>query len=96
MNIGVLGSGLMGKEAARDLVESSSVTTVGLADLDFNRAKTVCEQIQSQKLTPFQVDARNEEELANFMSQLIVLLMHYFTRLMKSSQKQQLKWVFIL
>ena len=69
MKIGVLGSGLMGKEVARDLVESSGVTTVGLADLDFNHAKTVCEQIQSQILTPFQVDARNEEELANFMSQ---------------------------
>ena len=69
MKIGVLGSGLMGKEVARDLVQSSGVTTVGLADLDFNLAKTVCEQIQSQILTPFQVDARNEEELANFMSQ---------------------------
>lgn len=41
MKIGVLGSGLMGKEAARDLVNSEQVTEVGLADLAFDQAKHV-------------------------------------------------------
>lgn len=69
MKIGVLGSGLMGKEAARDLVESEGVEYVGLADIDFSRAKTVCEQIQSTKIIPYQVDASDEIQLENFMSQ---------------------------
>lgn len=68
MKIGVLGSGLMGKEAARDLVESEQVTEVGLADIDYNRAKRVSESLQSAKITPHQVNASNEEELAQFMS----------------------------
>ena len=39
MKIGVLGSGLMGKEAARDLVNSEGVTEVGLADIDIELVK---------------------------------------------------------
>lgn len=69
MRIGVLGSGLMGKEAARDLVESEAVEFVGLADIDFGRAKTVCDQIQSPKITPYQVNASDDKQLENFMGQ---------------------------
>lgn len=74
MKIGVLGSGLMGKEAARDLVQSIGVNRVGLADIDFARAKKVCEQINSPKLTAYQVDAGNEHELAQFMKQFDVII----------------------
>jgi len=69
MKIGVLGAGLMGKVAARDLVNSEGVTAVGLADVDYNRAKQVCEQLNSPILTPYQVDATNEEQLSAFIGQ---------------------------
>lgn len=74
MKIGVLGSGLMGKEAARDLVESEGVTAVGLADIDLERAQQVCDQLNSTKLTAYQVNASDEQELANYMRQFDVII----------------------
>ena len=74
MKIGVLGSGLMGKETARDLVLSEGVSTVGLADIDLARAERVCSQLQSSKLTAFQVNAGDEVELANYMRQFDVII----------------------
>lgn len=74
MKIGVLGSGLMGKEAARDLVTSPGVKAVGLADIDLARAEAVCQQLDSDKLTAYQVDASDEVELANFMRQFDVIV----------------------
>ncbi|MGP4073320.1 saccharopine dehydrogenase C-terminal domain-containing protein [Piscibacillus sp. B03] len=69
MKVAVLGSGLMGKEAARDLVNSEGVYEVGLADIDLTRANQVCDTLNSEKLEAFQVDASNPEELGNFMKQ---------------------------
>lgn len=69
MKIGVLGSGLMGKEAARDLSENPHITLVGLADIDYSRARSACNTIESQKVVPYQVDANNEEQLENFFGQ---------------------------
>ncbi|WP_409275877.1 saccharopine dehydrogenase family protein [Neobacillus sp. SCS-31] len=74
MKVAVLGSGLMGKEAARDLVQSVGVEAVGLADIDLERAQQVCNQLQSSKLKAFSVDAGNYEELANFISQYDVVV----------------------
>ena len=37
MKVAVLGSGLMGKEAARDLARSEGVTEIGLADIGLDR-----------------------------------------------------------
>lgn len=74
MKIGVLGSGLMGKEAARDLVASTEVNKVGLADIDITRAQKVCDQLQSTKLTAYQVNASDEEELGHFMQQFDVII----------------------
>ncbi|MFD2045262.1 saccharopine dehydrogenase C-terminal domain-containing protein [Ornithinibacillus salinisoli] len=74
MKIGVLGSGLMGKEAARDLVASEGVTAVGLADIDLARAQQVCDSLHSPKLTAYQVDASDEQELANYMRQFDVII----------------------
>ncbi|GAA0316763.1 saccharopine dehydrogenase C-terminal domain-containing protein [Bacillus carboniphilus] len=74
MKIGVLGSGLMGKEAARDLVLSDGVESVGLADIDLDRAEKVCKQLNSLKLTAYQVDAGNAESLAQFMKQFDVII----------------------
>ncbi|MCA0983705.1 saccharopine dehydrogenase NADP-binding domain-containing protein [Halobacillus yeomjeoni] len=74
MKVAVLGSGLMGKEAARDLVQSAGVEKVGLADIDFNRAKFVCEKIDSEKIHPYKVDAGNVEELAAFIKNYDVVI----------------------
>ncbi|WP_188455173.1 saccharopine dehydrogenase family protein [Virgibacillus oceani] len=74
MKIGVLGSGLMGKEAARDLVASEGVASVGLADIDIDRAQLVCDQLNSPKLRAYQVNASDEDELANYMMQFDVII----------------------
>src|SRR5699024_2233856 len=74
MKIGVLGSGLMGKEAARDLVMSEGVTEVGLADLNVELAEKVCDQLDSSKLKAYAVDASNHDELADFMKQFDVII----------------------
>ncbi|RLL40376.1 saccharopine dehydrogenase [Oceanobacillus piezotolerans] len=74
MKIGVLGAGLMGKEAARDLIHSEKVTAVGLADIDLNRVQQVCDTLQSAKLTPYQVDASNEADLKAFIEQFDVII----------------------
>src|SRR5690625_577903 len=74
MKIGVLGSGLMGKEAARDLVLSEGVSAVGLADIDLERAQKVVGQLNSDKLKAYQVNASDEEELANYMKQFDVII----------------------
>jgi len=74
MKVGVLGSGLMGKEAARDLASSQGVSAVGLADLDMDRAKEVCNLLGSDKLTAYQVDASNPKELEDYMKQFDVII----------------------
>lgn len=74
MKIAVLGSGLMGKEAARDLVHSPEVKIVGLADIDLTRAKQVCNNLQSNKVEAFRVDASNQVELAQFISRYDVVI----------------------
>ncbi|MBP1970634.1 lysine 6-dehydrogenase [Virgibacillus natechei] len=74
MKIGVLGSGLMGKEAARDLIDSNGVTAVGLADIDLTRAQQVVDQLHSSKLTAYQVNASDEMELATYMRQFDVII----------------------
>ncbi|GAA0487836.1 saccharopine dehydrogenase C-terminal domain-containing protein [Salinibacillus aidingensis] len=74
MKIGVLGAGLMGKEAARDLAHSHGVDFIGLADVDKARASQVCEQLKSKKLKPYQVDAGNQEQLKAFMREYDVVI----------------------
>lgn len=74
VKIGVLGSGLMGKEAARDLVQSEGVTAVGLADINIDAAQQVVNQLGSPKLTAYQVNAKDEEELGNYMQQFDVVI----------------------
>jgi Saccharopine dehydrogenase. len=69
MKIGVLGAGLMGKEAARDLAKHPDIEVVGLADIDFQRAKVAAEQLNPGKIVPYQVDAGDRDALAAYMSQ---------------------------
>lgn len=74
MKIGVLGSGLMGKEAARDLASSEGVSKVGLADIDIDRAQQVVNQINSPLVKAYKVDATDKESLANYMKQFDVII----------------------
>ncbi|GGB50560.1 saccharopine dehydrogenase [Virgibacillus dakarensis] len=91
MKIGVLGSGLMGKEAARDLVMSSGVAAVGLADIDFARAQQVCDSLNSPKLTAYQVNASDEDELANYMMEFDVIINALFYSFNESVAKTAIK-----
>lgn len=74
MKIGVLGSGLMGKEAARDLVSCDGVDEVGLADIEKERAQSVVDQLHSAKLTAYRVNAADEEDLVNYMRKFDVIV----------------------
>ncbi|MFD1067275.1 saccharopine dehydrogenase family protein [Oceanobacillus locisalsi] len=74
MKIGVLGTGLMGKEVARDLANSADVKEIGLADINLQRAQDICYQLQSPFMTAYQVDAQNEKELADFMRRFDVVV----------------------
>ncbi|WP_085506649.1 saccharopine dehydrogenase family protein [Thalassobacillus devorans] len=74
MKVAVLGSGLMGKEAARDLVQSPSVKHVALADVDYQKAKDVCRQLNSPILGAAQLDATNETELGDFIKNYDVVI----------------------
>lgn len=68
MKVVVLGAGLMGKEAARDLVKSDAVEQVYLADLNVRQAEDFAAELMSFKLDILWLDATNEEQLADVMS----------------------------
>lgn len=91
MKVGVLGSGLMGKEVVRDLVTSPNVSAVGLADVDLDRVQKVCEQLESAKLTAYQVDANNLNELENFMKQFDVIINALFYTFNETVAKTAIK-----
>lgn len=91
MKVGVLGSGLMGKEAARDLVASEGVSKVGLADIDFERANQIREQLNSSKLTAYQVNAADEEELADYMREFDVVINALFYSFNETVAKTAIK-----
>lgn len=74
MKIGVLGAGLMGKEAARDLVYSEDVEVVGLADVDYKRVQSVCNLLNSPKVKVYEIDANKREQLRAFMKQFDVII----------------------
>ncbi|MET1014403.1 MAG: saccharopine dehydrogenase NADP-binding domain-containing protein, partial [Paenisporosarcina sp.] len=68
MKVVVLGAGLMGKEAARDLVKSSKVEKVYLADVQVEQVQTFIDKIQSDKIEAVRLDANNDAELTGIMS----------------------------
>ncbi|MFS0690110.1 saccharopine dehydrogenase C-terminal domain-containing protein [Sporosarcina sp. 179-K 8C2 HS] len=68
MKVVVLGAGLMGKEAVRDLVKSDDVTKVYLADLNLRPAEEFAEQLMSDKLDLLQLDATNDLQLQEVMA----------------------------
>lgn len=68
MKVVILGAGLMGTEAARDLVKSDDVDRVYLADLHVRRAEDFAESIMSDKLDILWLDATNDEQLADVIA----------------------------
>ena len=68
MKVVVLGAGLMGKEAVRDLVKSDEVTAVYLADQDVRKAEHFADELLSDKLSILVLDARNELQLSEVIS----------------------------
>lgn len=68
MKVVVLGAGLMGKEAARDLVKSKNVEKVFLADVQVEQVKAFKEKIQSDKIEAVRLDANDDAQLKDVMS----------------------------
>lgn len=68
MKVVILGAGLMGKEAARDLLRSDAVSRVYLADLHVREAEDFAEEMMSDKLDVLWLDATNEEQLGDVMA----------------------------
>ncbi|MCM3087075.1 lysine 6-dehydrogenase [Bhargavaea ginsengi] len=68
MKVVVLGAGLMGKEAARDLVKSEGVEKVWLADLNVRQAEDFAEKLMSDKLDVLRLDASDDVQLKEVMS----------------------------
>ena len=60
MKVVVLGAGLMGKEAARDLVKSEYVEKVFLADVQVEQVQAFKDKIQSEKIEAIRLDANND------------------------------------
>lgn len=74
MKIAVLGAGLMGKQAAGDLVENPEVEAVFLADLHIAQAELFKAQLGSDKLHVLYLDANDDEALAAVLSKADVVI----------------------
>jgi lysine 6-dehydrogenase len=74
MKVVVLGAGLMGKEAARDLVKSENVEKVFLADVQVEQVKAFKEKIQSEKIEAVRLDANDDAQLKDVMSKVMLSL----------------------
>lgn len=68
MKVVILGAGLMGKEAARDLVKSDDVERVYLADLNVKQAEDFAEELMSDKLDVLLLNAKNDQQLSEVMA----------------------------
>ncbi|MBQ0140837.1 MAG: saccharopine dehydrogenase NADP-binding domain-containing protein [Kurthia sp.] len=74
MNVTILGAGLMGKEIARDMVNSSKVEHVYLADLNVEQAQKFVDHLNTDKVEVLKVDANDEEQLRDVMSKADVVV----------------------
>jgi lysine 6-dehydrogenase len=68
MKILVLGAGRMGYGAAYDLVHSSAVEAVTIADVNFDAAKAAAYQIGGSKITPKQLDVNSYVATVSLMT----------------------------
>ncbi len=67
MRIAVLGSGLMGKGAAFDLMSSPQVKEVLIVDSERGRAEGLAEWLKSPKAKPVTANAQNPEEIVGLL-----------------------------
>lgn len=74
MKVAVLGAGLMGKEAARDLVLSPNVEKVFLCDLDVGQANLFKERLQNSKVEVLRLDANDDENILQIMRKVDVVI----------------------
>ncbi|MFF2753251.1 saccharopine dehydrogenase family protein [Psychrobacillus sp. NPDC058041] len=74
MKVAVLGAGLMGKEAARDLVLSPNVEKVLLCDLDVGQANLFKERLQNSKVEVIRLDANDDENILQIMRKVDVVI----------------------
>lgn len=74
MNVTILGAGLMGKEIARDLINSSKVQRVYLADINIEQVQLFVDRLKSDKIEVLKVDARDDEQLRHVMSKADVVI----------------------
>lgn len=74
MKVAVLGAGLMGKQAAGDLISNEMVEKVYLADLNVTQANLFKEQIDSEKLEVLYLDANDDDALAAVIAKADVVI----------------------
>lgn len=74
MKIAVLGAGLMGKQAAGDLIANEKVEKVYLADLNVAQADLFVEHLGSAKLEAIYLDANDDEALKAVISKADVVI----------------------
>ncbi|WP_085524751.1 saccharopine dehydrogenase family protein [Tuberibacillus sp. Marseille-P3662] len=91
MKVAVLGSGLMGKEAARDLIDSDGVESVVLADIDLDKTKEVCRSLSSSKLSAAKINAKDDVALADFMKDFDVVINALFYTFNETVAKTAIK-----
>lgn len=68
MKVVVLGAGLMGKEVARDLVNSHDVENVLLADVSIEKAQAFVDTLNTNKVEVVQLDADSDKDLRDVIS----------------------------
>lgn len=74
MKIAVLGAGLMGMQAAGDLIRSERVERVYLADMDKGKAEKFKQKTGSGKLEAVYLDANDDESLKSVISKADVVI----------------------
>lgn len=74
MKVAVLGAGLMGKQAAGDLIQNDEVEKVFLADLDTEKAEVFKQGLDSNKIEVIHLDAKDEESLRSVIEKADVVI----------------------
>ncbi|CEG21825.1 Lysine 6-dehydrogenase [Planococcus massiliensis] len=74
MKVAVLGAGLMGKQAAGDLIANEKVEKVFLADLNVAQADLFVEHLGSAKIEAVYLDANDDEALKAVISKADVVI----------------------
>lgn len=74
MKVAVLGAGLMGKQAAGDLIQNEKVEKVYLADVDTGKAEAFKHGLNNDKLAVLHLDANDDQSLKSVISKADVVI----------------------